>query len=104
MKGLKMHLSIAHLIRSFSEKLSWIPEKDPIYKGLKENRLDQKLLSFIDDRIDGWKLQNNEKMVEYFGELKGHVKEKRQQPALMLYETKIIPIIKEKQLKPPDPK
>jgi hypothetical protein len=99
-----MRTSIAHLIRSFSEKLSWTPEKDPIYKRLKANQLDQMLLNFISNMTSGWKLQNNKEMVEYFGELKEHVKEKRQQPALMLYETKMIPIIKEKQLKPPDPK
>lgn len=91
-----MSILIAEVIRGFSQILAYKKETDPLYKKLKTKNLKggfPSLETLIDTRITGWKQQGKPDGVNLFKELKEHVKEDHPEPALLLYEEKIIPFL-----------
>jgi len=91
-----MHISLANIIRSFSEIVAYNEKKDPLYIKLqkKEKAGYPTTPDLIDTKIRGWKAQQEPKVVKMFQDLKNHVDGDRWEEALTMYETDIIPALK----------
>ena len=97
-----MRILIAEVIRSFSLMLAYSKDADPLYKRLKTKQLKSgypPLTALIDTRITGWKMDGNREALDMFKDLKAHVEQDHPEPALKLYEERIIPFLEKKGLK-----
>ena len=96
MKGLKMRISIAHLIRSFSEILAYSEKTDPVYqKIVKKDKGGFPVLgALIDTRITGWKSQGQPDVVKSLEAIKSQIDGGDWDAAQKAYETDVIPVIK----------
>jgi len=90
------HLSIAHLIRSFSEILAYSESTDPVYQKIvkKDKGGFPVLTTLIDTRITGWKSQGQRDVVESLQAIKTQIDGGHWDAAQKAYETDVIPAIK----------
>lgn len=91
-----MRISIAHLIRSFSEILAYSEKTDPVYQKIvkKDKSGFPALSALIDTRITGWKTQGVPDVVKSLQEIKTQIDGGHWDAAQKSYETNVIPVIK----------
>ena len=91
-----MRVSLANIIRSYSEIVAYNEKSDPLLKKLerKDKAGYPSTPDLINTRIRGWKTQGKPEIVKMFQTVKTHVDGDNMDEALSFYKENIVPALK----------